>query len=154
MKIEEQVKVFQCCHDGTLVRLEADPLNKDILWVIECEYIVEMMEPGTSELRGCFRGCTELYFQEWGSERKMEKLEELAALELEVYAASERDGAVIVACYLTPDTYASPSQGGELVIRTRDLALWTQTFRSITAEELLGASAAYWQDFARKSSET
>ncbi|WP_426454425.1 hypothetical protein ACP26L_17460 [Paenibacillus sp. S-38] len=154
MELAAQVKVFQCCHDGTLVRLEADPVNGDIHWVIDCEYIVEMMEPGTSELRGCFRGCTELYFQEWGSERRVEKLEELAALELEVYAASERDGAVSVVCYLPPETYASPSRGGELVIRTRDLALWTPSSRSITVEELLGASAAYWQGFARKSTET
>jgi hypothetical protein len=132
--------IWEVLHDGSIVTASGTVPGK-VLLDVSIDYLRERFSDSGKTIRLTLIGCTRFAYRDFNAgEEFVTDLSAIAAMEPEVLNAETRDGLSIIDC-----------AGGILEVAAADALIALDSGRSITLQELLDVSEAYWTEWKDKA---
>lgn len=135
MKLEDQIKVINNFHDGSIVQFSKT--SNSVTLKIEIEYLAELINKKFNFFKCDLINCDEIYFKFWEEENIIYDLELMNEYELEILSAEDIENKIVVKCL------TNVNNGGELYIKTENIKIYAQDEKEITHSTLAQLSQQY-----------
>ncbi|WML34972.1 hypothetical protein [Clostridium sp. OS1-26] len=137
MVLENQADIFSIFHDGSFTKFIKN--QSDVEFIIEIEYLAELINPMFSLFKGKLKNCTKLEYHVWGEEHRIiDNLSTLGALDLEVLYAEVKGN------YIEAKCFDDENCGGDLVIVTDDIIIFDENNQEVLLNKLVEICKSYW----------
>lgn len=146
--LDEIELVFNALHDAYIV--EGVRTEGELRLRLSCEYLAELIHPGTKEFEIVLQGVSTLNFTPWwrnSTQKKAEtpSLEVLFARELEILSATQQEKCVELSCEES-DPHAEIA-GGVFQIAATGLQLYDPSGALLEPAALQSVAKQYWDGF-------
>ena len=131
--------VWNILHDGIIVAIEGE-VPGSIRLHVSIDYLRERFSDSGDTIQILLAGCTRFAYREFDTNAFTTDLAVIAAMEPEVLSATLTDGLCEVEC-----------AGGMLEVAAVDGWVSLDSGRSVTLQELVGVSEAYWKQWSERA---
>ncbi len=131
----DKIEIFNLLHDGVITDIRGS-IPGELTLVVDCEYLRERIPDLGNAFLIRLGGCSSFRYETNSSDRVIEDLSEIVALQCDILSAEKKDEEVVV--------YTGP---GQLVLMFNKISVATNESTSLSVEDLNSVATSYWTDW-------